>query len=116
MTKYILTACTLLIAVMLATSCAKSTRRVWLTISAEKGEVKTIAEIYIDGKLVCNVENLAQFRSPDKAKQVGYFTLPAGDHTIEAKAEGFKPLSKTLSIITGEEGVQNLHLHLEKIK
>ena len=116
MTKYILTACTLLTAVILATSCAKSTRRVWLTISAERGDVSTIAEIYIDGKLVCSVENLDQFRSPDKAKQVGYFPLPAGDHTIEAKAEGFKPISKTLSIITGEEGAQNLHLHLEKLR
>jgi hypothetical protein len=62
----------------------------------------------------CVAENLAEFTSPDKARQVGYFPLTAGNHTIEVKAEGFKPLSKTLHIITGEEGVQNMHLHLER--
>jgi hypothetical protein len=114
MKNWTVTACALMAAVLLTTSCAKSTRRVWLTISAEQGEGATIAEIYIDTNLVCNIENLAEFTSPDKARQVGYFPLTAGNHTIEVKAEGFKPLSKTLHIITGEEGVQNMHLHLER--
>ena len=106
--------CVILVAGLLTTACSDSTRRVWVTMSAEQGETDTIVEVYIDGDMVCNIENLAEFTSPDKARQVGYFPLTDGKHTIEVKADGYEPLEKTLRIITGEEGVQNLHLYLER--
>ena len=122
MNRWILIMASVMAGLLIATSCVtttncnKDTRRIWITISAEKGDGPTIAEIMIDGNMVCNIENFADFQTPDKGKQVGYFPLKSGLHTIEAKANGFKPWSKKLEIIPGEEGVQNLHIYLERLE
>lgn len=92
------------------------TRLVWITLSAEDGTGATIVDLLIDGSLVSNVEDLQGFSTPDKAKQVAYFPLPGGAHTVEAISAGYTTFKQSILILPGAEGAQNLHIHMKRAK